>query len=744
MVGRSERSGSDHLLEPVVPMQDTCPHEGSTTDAEPPRVPGLPVLGNTHQLLKNPGHFFPDAYARHGPIFRVKVAGTRYTVLAGREAFDFFMETREKHFSRAAFYDRFGREIGTERFILGEPPSSRKDLRRKMRLGLSRQTASAYLPQMVDAVDRTLEETPSTGSVRVMDLTAAISFEQYGYLLSGRSVREAFRDAYLYTRFIMNVGTKLWPPITLQFPPYKRARGRVFRFAHQMLDEARRRDRSDPGSSTLLDALLSARDDDGSPVPDHEIVSCALYGFVGTLVYNNRAASFLLHHVLADAELRERATEEADAAFAGGTPGIRDLRRMTSLRRAYRETMRYHPIALGLPFLAEEDFVFEGHRVRRGEYVVVSAVPGHFSDRFYTCPYHFDPDRFLPHREEHRHRGAYAPFGLATRFCPAAGLVELMTLCTVGRMLNRREMGLRSPRPIKERLNPLPGPSHRYRIRMLGDREPRHLVGRAPDADAEAMDSALPHRSAELDAHLGRAVVREYTPGDRIIREGDPAETFYVISQGTVEVIRGDQPVAHLGPGEYFGEIGLLGEGVRTATCRAAGDRTVRVLAIAREDFIAMVEASDLVSDELAAIARRRYLAAQLREAIPRAGTSDIEQFLEAARVERGEPGQTIVRQGEPAEDFYIILRGRVEVLREDRNGAATPVATLHAGEFFGEIGLLHGKPRTATVKVAADEAAELLVIGREAFSELMDRSPSAREDIAAVMCERVLETLSG
>ena len=105
-------------------------------------------------------------------------------------------------------------------------------------------------------------------------------------------------------------------------------------------------------------------------------------------------------------------------------------------------------------------------------------------------------------------------------------------------------------------------------------------------------------------------------------------------------------------------------------------------------------------------------------------------------------PGTVVIRRGDPADAFYIILSGRVEVLSKDREGHATHLADLRDGDFFGETGLLRGRPRNATVRAAGDGPAELLVIRRSAFLNLVNRSPSAHGDIAAVMCQRVLDTL--
>ena len=60
---------------------------------DPPQVPGIPLIGNTLDMAKDPAKFFVDCYRRHGPVFRIKVMGNTYTVLAGAEAAN-FMGTR--------------------------------------------------------------------------------------------------------------------------------------------------------------------------------------------------------------------------------------------------------------------------------------------------------------------------------------------------------------------------------------------------------------------------------------------------------------------------------------------------------------------------------------------------------------------------------------------------------------------------------------------------------------------------
>jgi nitroimidazol reductase NimA-like FMN-containing flavoprotein (pyridoxamine 5'-phosphate oxidase superfamily) len=101
------------------------------------------------------------------------------------------------------------------------------------------------------------------------------------------------------------------------------------------------------------------------------------------------------------------------------------------------------------------------------------------------------------------------------------------------------------------------------------------------------------------------------------------------------------------------------------------------------------------------------------------------------------EPGAVIVRQGAPADKFFIIVDGEVEVVRED-DGEERTLNVLRRGDFFGEVGILRELPRIATVR--AIEATTLLLMDRETFRAVVAGSLGTTEHFDQTIRQRMEE----
>lgn len=103
-------------------------------------------------------------------------------------------------------------------------------------------------------------------------------------------------------------------------------------------------------------------------------------------------------------------------------------------------------------------------------------------------------------------------------------------------------------------------------------------------------------------------------------------------------------------------------------------------------------------------------------------------------------PGELLFRQGEEGDRLYIVKRGVLEVLASRGDGAEqVPVAYLGTGEVLGELALLTGSPRSATVR--APERAELFTLEKAVFLDLMQTLPAFSRDLCVVLAKRLEAT---
>ncbi len=90
--------------------------------------------------------------------------------------------------------------------------------------------------------------------------------------------------------------------------------------------------------------------------------------------------------------------------------------------------------------------------------------------------------------------------------------------------------------------------------------------------------------------------------------------------------------------------------------------------------------------------------------------------------------GTPIVKQGEPPLHFYVVVSGKLKVYRETHDGIRTDLTELGPGDYFGEVALVTGSPRTASVE--SMEKTVLLEISKEEFDSVLDQNPKLARKI--------------
>jgi CRP-like cAMP-binding protein len=318
-------------------------------------------------------------------------------------------------------------------------------------------------------------------------------------------------------------------------------------------------------------------------------------------------------------------------------------------------------------------------------------------------------------------------------------------MTTIAALLHTTRFELSVPGYVMKKLSaPVPGPEVKFSARVVERREPREELETRRGAETELAD-LLPDLNRErLHAAAARLKHEEYPAGATIIREGDIADRFYMLAKGEVEVVK-EHPVAEpkrvatLSAGEYFGEIGILQGVPRTATVRASPSSSVEAYSLDRETFVDIVSEADLTSGEISRLLRRRVLATNLAVALPALTLDQVNEAAARFELLSYPAGAVIVSQGDPADLFFIIVRGRVEVTNRHPSGEEIAIGGLEAGDFFGEAGLLQGRPRNATVRASSGGEVQVMALRREDFHRLMSDSAQTNAGIALVMCQRLV-----
>jgi ATP-binding cassette subfamily B protein len=237
-----------------------------------------------------------------------------------------------------------------------------------------------------------------------------------------------------------------------------------------------------------------------------------------------------------------------------------------------------------------------------------------------------------------------------------------------------------------------------------------------------------------LSPNARRLVADSFVPcsagfGSVLVREGDAADAYFVLVSGRARVVKsagnGDEIALNvLRPGDGFGEMGLLHQTARNATVRAS--ENVELLRLDRSVFQALVQHDPDIRASLELLLRHRSLHNFLRihspfARLPAAALMTMLKDLERVPIKESE---LVIREGDPAGPMYIVEEGRLRVFNV-ADGKRAYRAYLRQGDFFGEMSLFKGVPRTASVEAVS--ACRLLCLPSDCFAKLLENEPDLR-----------------
>jgi len=177
-----------------------------------------------------------------------------------------------------------------------------------------------------------------------------------------------------------------------------------------------------------------------------------------------------------------------------------------------------------------------------------------------------------------------------------------------------------------------------------------------------------------------------------------------------------------------FAKLEVIRNQIMTSIWYALRRANVRIPFPARDLFIhSEVPAATLDCRDIVSTLRQVSLFTPLDDAV-------LGRLALRVRRQTFGAGEVVVEQGEPGNSFYVIEQGAADVIL-GADGATQTVGHLALGEFFGEMSLLAGDARSATVRAATDLT--VLVVDHDAFKEIISADPAILEPLSEIAARR-------
>jgi cytochrome P450 len=213
----------------------------------------------------------------------------------------------------------------------------------------------------------------------------------------------------------------------------------------------------------FLSILLQARDEDGKPMSDEQLMAECLILFGAGHETTATALSWTWYLLCQHPEIYQKVQLEVDSVLQGRTPTYEDLARLPYCLQVFKEAMRLYPPAYLLSRRALCEVEIDGYHVPKDMVVLYAPYTLHRREEYFPEPEKFDPERFTPEREKQLPRYAYLPFGAGPRICIGMYFAMMEGHLLLATLAQRVNFSLVPGQTI------VPDPIHHLTLRPIGE-----------------------------------------------------------------------------------------------------------------------------------------------------------------------------------------------------------------------------------------------------------------------------------
>jgi len=404
-----------------------------TTKRFPPGPRGHFLLGSLPEVRADPLEFLTSCARDYGDIVHYRIFNQHVYLLNDPDYIEAVVSVHSRDFVKGRVY-RAGRQPFGDGLLTSEGDRWQSH-RRMIQPAFHRESLAACGDTITQLSGQALAGWRDGGTYDICEEMKQLSLQIVATVLFSTDISpqtDEIRSALriVWEQFTGRVNAGLLLPEGVPTPGnirFRRAINRLDGILAHIIQDHRA---SDKNGGDLMDSLLMARDENGSPMDDRqlldEVKTLIIAGHETTALALSWAFYLLSGHPRVETRLRE----ELGAALDGRPPTVEDLPRLPYTEMVVKESMRLYPAVWGISRVALADIEIGGYPIPPGASLVASQWVMHHHPRYFEDPYVFEPERWGSDTANQLPRFAYFPFGGGPRRClgHAFAMLELVLI----------------------------------------------------------------------------------------------------------------------------------------------------------------------------------------------------------------------------------------------------------------------------------------------------------------------------
>ena len=450
---------------------------------------GLPLVGHTAEFVRSTVELLFRSQRENGEIGAIQIVGKSMVTMFGPDAQEAVFRAPDAVLSPMEAYKIMTPVFG-KNVVYDATPERMAEQLKMLLPALKDRRMRTYGEAVVKETEDSVSQWGTSGVVDFVEFCRVLTNFTSSRCLLGKEFREGMSEEFarVYHDLEGGVTPLAYLDANLPIPAFKkrdRARVRMVEMIGSIVRE-RRKDKRE--GEDFLQTLMESSYADGQSLSEDEITGLLLAAIFAGHHTSSVTTAWTILELLQNPTFLNRAIEEVDRTFAGGKEVSHGaLRELVFIESCVKEALRLHPPLFMLIRVAKEDWVYKDYFIAKGTWVIVSPTVAHRLPEFFRDPDTFDPDRFMPGREEDRRDFAYIAFGGGRHKCLGNAFAILQVKAIVALLLGQFDLGLYGDQIGSDFRGLVIGPKEPCRVRYRRRKAPSVTMAMGQAMQAAAM-----------------------------------------------------------------------------------------------------------------------------------------------------------------------------------------------------------------------------------------------------------------